>query len=508
MTTCDVAGQSEFRSRKASYVLSKPHLLLRNLILRAAYVFLICIGAIGQRCLAQSCVNPVVCENQLPGDTGWQISGAGDLSIQGFANDISFKPGDTVFFKISTNAKSYSLTIYRMGYYNGAGARKWDAVTPSASLPQTQPACLTNSATNLFDCGNWNVSASWTIPANAVSGLYFADVTRSDTRGTSQIFFVVRNDASHSDVLYETSDETWQAYNDYGGHSLYGGAGTFDLNNRAYKVSYNRPFDTRSFEAATFLFNGEYPMIRWLEANGYDVSYFTDVDAARNGGLITNHKLLLSVGHDEYVSAQRRASIEAARDAGVNLAFFSGNEVFWKTRWENSTDGSNTPYRTLVCYKETYFGTGQATYQKDPSDPPTWTGTWRDPRFSPPADGGRPENALTGTIFLVNGPGSDNTDLSITVPAADGKMRFWRNTSIATQSGGQVATLPAGTLGYEWDSDLDNGSRPAGLVPLSTSTYTMTADKLLDYGATYGAGPVTHHLTLYRAPSGARKCGC
>src|SRR5262249_42313302 len=139
----------------------------------------------------------------------------------------------------------------------------------------------------------------------------------------------------------------------------------------------------------------------------------------------------------------------------------------------------------------------------DPADPPTWTGTWRDPRFSPPADGGRPENAVSGTIFTVNGPGSDNENLSIKVPQADGLMRFWRGTSIATQAVGQTATLPAGTLGYEWDSDLDNGFRPAGLFDLSTATYPLTTDLLLDYGETYGSGTATHHLTLYRAPSGA-----
>jgi hypothetical protein len=153
----------------------------------------------------------------------------------------------------------------------------------------------------------------------------------------------------------------------------------------------------------------------------------------------------------------------------------------------------------MVVYKETL-----AFAKIDPNDPPTWTGTWRDPSFSPPADGGRPENALTGTIFLVNGPGSDNPgSLSIKVPAADGKMRFWRNTTVASQAAGQTATLPAGTLGYEWDSDLDNGARPAGLFDLSTATYSLTADLLLDYGATYGAGSATHHLTMYRAPSGA-----
>ena len=138
-------------------------------------------------------------------------------------------------------------------------------------------------------------------------------------------------------------------------------------------------------------------MVRFLESNGYDVSYTTGVDTDRRGAELLEHKVFLSVGHDEYWSGQQRANVEAARAAGVNLAFFSGNEVFWKTRWENSIDGSGTPYRTLVTYKETH-----ANAKIDPQAPATWTGTWRDPRFSPPGDGGRPENALTGTIFTVN----------------------------------------------------------------------------------------------------------
>ena len=94
-------------------------------------------------------------------------------------------------------------------------------------------------------------------------------------------------------------------------------------------------------------------MIQWLEQNGYDVTYFTGVDGARNGSLIQNHKIFMDSGHQYYWSGPRRANVQAARDAGVNLAFFSGNTIFWKTRWENSIDGSNTPNRTLVCYKET-----------------------------------------------------------------------------------------------------------------------------------------------------------
>ena len=449
--------------------------------------------------------NDIVCENSKTGNpsSDWDVTGGGDDTIQGFATAISVNQGQTVYFKINTDAKTYTIDIYRMGYYAGLGARKVASVAPSAKLPQTQPACVTDSTTNLVDCGNWAISASWAVPSNATSGIYFAHLIRTDTGGDSHIVFVVRNDSSHSGILFQTSDESWEAYNNYGtgGFSLYGDGGTFDLPNRALKVSYNRPFITRGFdaEAATWVFGSEYAMVRWLESNGFDVTYFTGIDAATSGSLIKNHKIYTSTGHDEYWSGAHRTNVEAARDAGVNMAFFSGNEVFWKTRLENSIDGSNTPNRTLVCYKETL-----AFAKIDPQDPPTWTGTWRDPSFSPPADGGRPENSLTGTIFMVNGPGTDNDgSLTIKVPAADGKMRFWRNTAIASLAPNTTYTLPLGTLGYEWDVDADNGARPAGAFQLSTTTYSLTTDYLLDWGATYGAGSATHHLMMYRAKSGA-----
>ena len=438
-------------------------------------------------------VNPIACENSKPGTPPgtWDVNGAGSSGLQGFATDISVNRGTTISFKVKTNARSYRLDVYRMGYYQGNGARKVATVNPSAALPQTQPACRTNSATGLIDCGNWAVSASWAVPADAVSGIYFAKLVRTDgTNQASHIFFVVRDDASRSPLYYQTSDTTWQAYNDYGGNSLYSG----QPDDRAWKVSYNRPFNTRGDSGEDFVFHAEYPAVRWLEANGYDISYSTGVDSDRNGALIRNHKVFLSVGHDEYWSGGQRTAVEAARDAGVDLAFLSGNEVFWKTRWESSIDGSGTPYRTLVCYKET-----QDDQILDPLDPPIWTGTWRDPRFSPPADGGRPENGLTGTIFSVNGPRND----SIKVPASFSRLRFWRGTSVATLAAGATKTMPAGTLGYEWDQDLDNGFRPAGLIDLSRATYNVSPDLLLDYGWNYGNGSATHSLTLYRAPSGA-----
>jgi len=438
-------------------------------------------------------VNPVACENTKPGtpQSDWFPDDTDD-SIAGFPTQFSVNVGQTESFKIMTDAHNYTLDIYRLGYYGGDGARKVASISPSAPLPQNQPACLTD-ATGLVDCGNWGVSASWTVPSDAVSGVYLVDMTRTDTGGDNYMLFVVRNDASHSDILYQTSDTTWQAYNRYGGNSLYFGSANTSTG-RAYKVSYNRPLGDGVGDNSPF--DAEYPMIRFMEANGYDVSYVGGADVDRSGSLLLNHKVFMSSGHDEYWSGQQRANVEAARNAGVNLAFFSGNEIFWKTRWETSIDGSGTTYRTLVCYKETLDDK-----LLDPTG--TWTGTWMDPRFSPPEDGGRPQNALSGTLFTVSGPRDD----AIQVPASDGKLRFWRNTSIANSTGSQVTTLPEGTLGYEWDSDVDNGFRPAGLIDMSHTTVNIPDGSgpyvNLDYGATFGGGTPTHSVTEYRASSGA-----
>src|SRR5919197_1961410 len=197
--------------------------------------------------------NPIVAENCKQGTPSsvWDVPGAGDDTIRGFATDISVNRGSTVQFKIDTSASSYRVDIYRMGYYGGDGARKVDTVAPT--YVGGQPGCTTGSG-GLVDCGNWVVSASWPVPSTAVSGIYFAHLVRTDgTPGESHIFFVVRDDGSHSDIYSQTSDTTWQAYNRYGGATLYtwSGGGSAPLTGgntpRAAKVSYNRPFPTPGY---------------------------------------------------------------------------------------------------------------------------------------------------------------------------------------------------------------------------------------------------------------------
>ncbi len=434
--------------------------------------------------------NKVACENSKPGtpQSVWDVSGAGDSTIQGFATDTSVNVGGTIGFKIDTTASAYSIDIYRLGYYNGDGARKIASVTPSASLPQHQPACITDSGTELYDCGNWSLSASWNVPSTAVSGVYIAKLTRPDLNDSSHITFVVRDDSSTSDVVYQTSDPTWQAYNTYGGADFYEGG----ANGRAYKISYNRPVVTRDASSGRdFFFSAEYPLVRFMEQNGYDVSYISGVDTARSGALLKQHKVFVDAGHDEYWSAAQRANVLAARDAGVNLMFLSGNEMYWHTRFEASADTSHTSWRTLVCYKETW-----ANQKSDPTS--EWTGTWRDPRLSPVSAGaGLPENGVTGTAYMSN-----ETDLPVTVPAEQGKLRLWRNTTLGSQAAGTQTALAAHTIGYESDEDLDNGFRPQGLIDLSTTT-GPTSQYLQDFGSTVAPGTTTHHLTEYRASSGA-----
>jgi len=463
-------------------------LSLAGIVLCAAVVMLAAIPAVSQAAACDPPVtNPIACENTLPGadPSTWQVNNSGDDTIQGFATSISVNRGSAISFKIKSATPNYRIDILRLGYYGGDGARLIASnLTPTSTA--AQPACQTFSDTGLIDCGNWSVSRTWTVPSTAVSGVYVAHLVRNDTGGDSHITFVVRNDASTSDLMVQTSDSTWAAYNKYGGNNLYSCTvacppGNPKAYKAAFKVSYNRPVTTADDSSTSWFMNAEYAMVRWIERMGYNATYASQIDTETSPALIRNHKVFISSGHDEYWSKNQRNNVTAARDAGVNLAFFSGNEVFWRTRYENAN-------RTLVSYKDTHFDAA--------TDPVEWTGTWNDPRFAG-ADN-IPQNNLTGQSFLVNEGTSE-----IMVPAQYKSLRLWRNTAVTGLSSGQSLRLGTGTLGYEWDEDPDNGYRPAGQFRLSSTTVTGV-QSFLDYGSEVtNSGTATHNLTSYRAPSGA-----
>ena len=419
--------------------------------------------------------NAIVLENLKPGTPRDVWDASSSTMIEGFAADISYDIGQTVQFKINVNAVPsdqvpYRIEIYRLGYYGGDGATLVTTLTNADGTVQPNP--ITDSR-GLVDAGNWSVTDTWSISEDAVSGVYLAKLQRLDANGdpidgaTNQIPFIIRDDTpadgTKSDIIFQTSDTTWQAYNGWAGNNgqvgadFYGDAsGTINhpdvpdpglgAQDRAYAVSYNRPFITRdgtspASGAQDYLFGADYAAIYWLEKNGYDVSYISGVDTDRLGAAnLIGHKAYISVGHDEYWSGPQRENVEAARDAGVNLLFWSGNEVYWKTRYEPSIDGSNTDYRTLVSYKETWANgnpnAGPENYANiDPSN--EWTGTWRDLRFVNSVDvngvhtavGAKPENALTGQLFGPDGTGEPAARSTSPPPSpgyASGATPGWR----------------------------------------------------------------------------------
>ena len=437
--------------------------------------------------------NPVECENSQPGTpmADWYSPGSWG-EIEAFPTTTSVAVGNTISFSVSSPV-SYTLEIYRLGWYGGDGARLMPT-SPTTTYPAiTQPACDTSASTGEVDCGNWSTTVSWSVPSTAVSGVYLAEFDQSDGGGLMPYPFVVTNPSSTSDIAVQTDDQTWQAYNMWGGADLYEGDGPAP-DGRDYAVSYNRPMD---IEGENGIFGSEYPMIQFLERNGYDVTYLSSVDITQNPALLLNHKIVMSSGHDEYWDQQQWNAFTAAKNAGVNLAFFSGNEVFWRTELEPSISTGATD-RTVTTYKMTKMEFPQPDGIADPSG--QWTGTWMDPAGAA-TGGGTPGNQLTGTLFTVNGYRSD----AITVSYPYSLDRLWRNTSVASLQPGQSYTMQTGTLGYEWDSDPNNAVRPPGEIDMSSTTVQINNGTLLeDYGNIYGNGTATHSLTEYRDPeSGA-----
>ncbi len=236
-------------------------------------------------------------------------------------------------------------------------------------------------------------------------------------------------------------------------------------------------------------------MVRWLERNGYDVSYTSGIDsdrlprrAARAQDLpVRRPRRVLVRG----AARQRRGGPRGRREPRV----LQRQRGVLEDALGDSIDGARRTARSSPTRRRTR--TARSTRSRT-----TWTGTWRDPRFSPPGDGGRPENALTGQLFTVNA----GATTAIKVPAADGKMRFWRNTTIATQAAGATATLPDGTLGYEWDEDADNGFRPAGLVPPLRDHGRRAPPRCSTTARTSARGTAGPQPDALPAPRAARSC--
>ena len=307
-----------------------------------------------QKLTSPSQLNPIQIENQLQGTRDWQLSNPALYDpktfhypvIEGYAWTTSAQAGDEVKFSVSTTSPSFSADVYRMGWYQGKGGRLIQSIPTIQGHAYPPPS--PDASTGLIEA-RWPLAFTLKTDLHWVSGMYMVKLTASNGK-QSYIPFVLRS-SRPSGLAFIHAVNTDEAYNYWGGTSLYTDFTHTLKAMRAFKVSFDRPFEQDVGAGIFFLF--EYPMVRWLEQHGYDVSYLSDLDIQSTSYSLQNYRALLIVGHSEYWSKQMRDALELAINKGVNLAVFAANTMAWQIRYEPRSSGSQpVPQRIIVCYKD------------------------------------------------------------------------------------------------------------------------------------------------------------
>lgn len=486
-----------------AHFIRRPHhwayLLVIALLLSAGAAFIPLQPNIAQAASS----NPIVLENQQPGTTSWQFDNFNKEEhheIEGYASLTSVSQGSQISFMVSLSATAqYTMDIYRMGYYphgtnpdgsqcSPCGGRLMQHVGPLTGSPQTACPTTTSGADfGMIEC-RWNASYTLTVPATWTTGNYIVKLIRLDDYLENDMTFVVKDLSSTADIVYSMDVTTWQAYNYWGGagnnnvgYNLYGkfndSSQAFLGDSRAYTVSFDRPYMVQGSEdgAGNFML-WDYPMIRWMEAQGYNITYVTDVDLEANPNLFAGHKVFVNTGHDEYASDNMRANLLNFINSGGSAAFFSADDISRRMTWANSVSGQ--PDRREHCDKGALPG--------------STTGDWRG--TTPP----QPENQITGSLsngsadarpFLVYDPTS-------WVFAGTGLAKY--NGTVITSGTGQNAI--AGLIGYEFSTRAVNDPtlsayvsyEPAGLQQVGHSFVPASDNGVNSWADT----------TVYTSPAG------
>src|SRR5258706_3015096 len=422
----------------------------------------------------ESGLNPIQVENQLPGTKDWQLSKPAPYDgktfhspqIEGYAWSTSAEAGEEVQFSVSTLAPSFRVDVYRSGWYQGKGGR---FITSIRTVPgHSYTFSSTDHQTELVDA-NWPVAFTLTPDINWVTGLYLVKLTSS--RGYQSYIPLVIRSSRKSDFAFIHAVNTDEAYNTWGGTSLYDDLTQSLRWQRAFKVSFDRPFE-QNVGAGQMLW-WEYPMVRWLERNGYDVSYLSDVDIQDNSDALQNYHALLIVGHSEYWSEQMYNRVEAAVNNGVNLAVFAANTFYWQIRYElHNSAVTALPERILVCYKD---------WTRDPlygRDNQAVTVQFRQFPLN------KPEQEILGSMYASYWPTNQGAFPWVVTDASS-----WVFTGTGLKDGDSLK----GLVGYEYDRVFSDFPKPAGLTILSSSP-VVDVNKLHDIA----------NATIYTAPSGAQ----
>ncbi|MCA9423805.1 MAG: hypothetical protein KC994_01960 [Candidatus Omnitrophica bacterium] len=411
--------------------------------------------------------NSIVEENRKPGTTDWQITYTRvDPStkfrspwIEGYVSHASIAPGETLHLFVSTNPEGpFKVDFYRLGYYGGSGGRHLMTSGPLKGRVQPDPPI---GEKRLRDC-QWEPSLSFAIPEDWISGVYLGKLSLLEDRYQSYVIFIVREDRE-AEVLFQCSDNTWQAYNRWPSQfALYDdGNSQWALNDKS-QVSFNRPYgkycqilDAPLSQGSGEFLLWEFPLAYWLEKEGYDVTYLSNTDIHRSKDCLRKGKILLSVGHDEYWSLQQYAHVKEAIDSGLNVAFLSGNTCCFVAPYSSDTKG--VPNRVIT--RAGRYG-GLVDAEKE--------------RMGPFHLDGPNEALLIGarTIVPFNGSG----DWIVTDDTA------WIFEGTGMKNGDRVP----GLVGWEFHGDPAN---IPGLQVVAGGTTTNAGDEKADWTATLYPGP-------------------
>ena len=389
-------------------------------------------------------------ENQLRGSLDWQWSNKKG-NLQGYIGDVSATCGTTVPLYISTSAVQVQALAFRMGYYNGVGARLvWAS---PVVLGRGHQAPLAKQPGSVIDA-QWPASIRMPITGDFVPGAYLIKLV--DNSGASWgMPFVVRDSLASAPIYMPLSVNTYQAYNFYGGKSAYVGFGN-DYAERSRVVSFNRPYSRG--DGSGQMLDLDYPLIRFMEQMGLDVAYSTDVDMSRTPKEVLGRKAIVFGAHAEYWSSAMFDAVEKARDAGTNIVNFGANTAYWQVRY-------SPDYRWMEIYKDV---------KEDPIQGPTTSVRFRET--------GRPEGAVLGQQF--DGGMRTNTDFTVVDATA------WPFHGTGLKNGDVLERA----VGIEWDRAYPQATySPKDLQVLANGTLWSTGRKQ----------PSLATMTYYSVPSGA-----
>ena len=385
-----------------------------------------------------------VAENAKPGTSDWRIpdsSVASDAELAGYADHTSVLPGETFGLFVTSTLGDVTVAAYRVGAYGEAGGRLVWQSQPLQGIRQPDPVVEADQM----------VVAKWSKTTDIATtdwpeGSYLLKLTAS---GKSRYVPVtVRSRSTAGRLVLVNAVITYQAYNTWGGSSLYTGSD----NTRAGRVSFDRP---QKGNGAQQFFGDELAVIQLAEGLGLDLAYLTSVDLDREPDVLLGASGMVSMGHDEYWTVAMRTGVEKARDSGTSLAFLGANAVYWRVRLEEGLTGDR---RVLVGYKD-----AGADPKKNAADT---TVKWRS---QPLPD---PENSLVGMLYECFPAYGD-------MVIQDPDFPLFAGTGVT--KGDRIP----GVVGIEIDRAYPVQGTPASLSVVAHSPVTCGADKQTYADMTY-----------------------